>query len=113
MSASRYHFELLHYVWLEGFLNNLLDESDRPVVFDSVEEALEDLQGDFDTWADEIRRGERDREEAFDPEELSMRCVETDARCGFLLVGRKLVLVSDRQFKSKRDFERINSTGLF
>lgn len=49
MSASRYHFELLHYVWLEGFLNNLLDESDRPAVFNSVEEALGDLQGDFDT----------------------------------------------------------------
>jgi len=115
MSASRYHFELLHYVWLEGFLNNLLDESERPVVFNSVEEALEDFQRDFDTWAEEIRRGERDREEAFDPEEFSVRCVETDACCEFKLVGGKLVLIAKdgRKLKSKSVLEKINRTGLF
>jgi len=113
MNASCHHFELLHYVWLEGYINNLLDECDRPIVFDSVEEVLAELQDDFDIWAEEIRTGERQCKEKFDTKEFMVRCVETDARCGFMLVNRKLVLVSDCQFQSKQDLERINSTGLF
>jgi len=115
MSISHYHFELLHYVWLEGFTNNLLDAFDEPVVFNSIEEALEDLQDDFDTWTEEIRKGEREREEAFDPKEFSVRCVETDAHCELKLANGKLILIANdrRKLKSKLDFEEINRTGLF
>jgi len=76
---------------------------------------LEELQGDFDTWADEIRRGEREPEEAFDPEEFSVRCVETGACCEFKLAGGTLVLIANdgRKLESKSVFENINRTGLF
>lgn len=115
MTTSHHHFELLHCIWLNEFINNLLDEHDKPIVFDSVEEALADLQDDFDTWAEEIRRGERERDEGFSPEEFLVRCVETDAPCELKLVGKKLVLISNggRQLRSKRDFVRINRIGLF
>ena len=108
-----YRFELLNYVWLEGFRSYIFDEHDKPFLFSSIEEAIEELQDDFDTWAQEIKDGER--EYGFDAEEFMIRCVETNACCNVELLNGKLHLVPDdrRARVPRQEYERINRTGLF
>lgn len=110
---SEYGFELLNYVWLEGYCAYILDAKDQSYRFDSIEEALSELQEDFDTWASEIRRDER--EDGYEPEEFMIRCIETREVCSVQIIAEKLRLVSPDTGKVIQgvDYERINRTGHF
>lgn len=110
---SKYSFELLNYVWLEGYCTYILDANDQSYRFHSIEEALLELQEDFDTWASEIRRGER--EDGYEPEEFMIRCTETGALCGVQMIKERLYLMSldTAKIVQSTDYHRINSTGSF
>ena len=84
-------------------------------MFDSIEEAIEELQDDFDIWAQEIKDGERESDCSFSAEEFMIRCVGTDSRCNVELSAGKLCLVSiDRgNVIPSQEYMRINQTGLF
>lgn len=59
-------YEILQFSLLEGWVNNLYDSYNMPYVFESLEEAVEELQGEFDTWKAEIECGARAEEEGYD-----------------------------------------------
>lgn len=107
-------FEVLNYTWCDGYINSYLDDHGLPVVFDCIEDALDDLQHDFDIWADQVRSGERAPECAFDDEEFLIRCVNTGTTCNVQLVLGTLFLVTDDLEYIKREcFPEINRTGEF
>ena len=80
MNKCGLSFELLNYVWLEGFVSYYFDINDKPLRFPSLNEALAELQDDFDIVAQEIADGGREPDCGLSPEEFQIRCVETDAR---------------------------------
>ena len=53
-------YELLQYSLCDGWVNNLLDGGGEPCVFATLEEAVAELQGEFEDWNAEIESGERD-----------------------------------------------------
>ena len=59
-------YEILQFSLLEGWVNNLYDSDNMPYVFESLEEAVEELQEEFDTWQAEIECGARSEEEGYD-----------------------------------------------
>ena len=96
MSVSGYSFELLNHVWLEGDCPYYFDGDGHPLRFPSLEDALAELQDDFDTWAREMEDGEREPDCGFSPEEFEIRCVETDERFGVDLTDGKLRIGSSQ-----------------
>ena len=77
MDTNSRTFELLNYVWLEGFRPYYLDGNGEPLGFSSLEEALAELQDDFDLVAQEIADGDRDADCGFSPEEFKIHCIQT------------------------------------
>ena len=59
-------YEILQYSLCEGWINNLYDGGDCPYVFSSIEEAVAELQEEFDDWQAEIEAGDRDEEDGYD-----------------------------------------------
>jgi hypothetical protein len=113
MEQACHRFELLAYIWVDGFCSYVFDEDDKPFLFDSLEEAVAELQDDFDIWAQQIGDGER--EYGFDPEEFMIRCVTTDARCRLELSDGRLRLVSveSGEVIHGQEYGRVNRSGLF
>ena len=90
--SASHRFELLTYIWCDGFRSYVFDEQDKPLVFDSIEEAVAELQEDFDIWARQLRDGKRGYD--FDPSEFRIKCLESNERCDLELFNGKLRLVS-------------------
>jgi hypothetical protein len=59
-------FEILQYSLCEGWINNLYDGNENPYVFATLEEAMAELQEEFDDWQTEIEAGYRDEEDGYD-----------------------------------------------
>lgn len=59
-------YEILQFSLCEGWVNNLYDGNDNPYVFTTMEEAITELQEEFNDWQAEIDAGERDKDEAYD-----------------------------------------------
>ena len=55
----------MHYSVCEGWINNLYDTDDDPYVFSTLEEAIAELQEEFDEWQAEVEAGERDEDERY------------------------------------------------
>ena len=70
-------YEILQYSLCEGWINNLYDSSDSPVVFASLEEAIAELQEEFDDWQTEIKAGDRDEEAGYDITTFQIVCNKT------------------------------------
>ncbi len=56
----------MQYSVCEGWINNLYDTDDDPYVFSTLEEAIAELQEEFDEWQAEVEAGERDEDERYD-----------------------------------------------
>lgn len=107
-------FEVLSYTWCDGFINSYLDDDESTVIFDCIEEAMEDLQHDFDIWSDQVRSGERAPETVFEDKEFLVRCVNTEMECKVQLVLGTLFLVTDDgEYIKRESFSEINRTGEF
>jgi len=52
-------FEILQFSLCEGWVNNLFDGNNKPHVFATLEEAIAELQEEFDDWQAEMRKGKR------------------------------------------------------
>jgi hypothetical protein len=51
-------FEILQFSLCEGWVNNLYDSIENPYVFATLEEAIAELQEEFDDWQAEIEAGD-------------------------------------------------------
>jgi len=64
MSYSGY--EIFQYSLCEGWINNLYDSDNKPYIFGTIEEAIVELQSEFDDWRSEIECGERNKSDGHD-----------------------------------------------
>ncbi|MBI5846549.1 MAG: hypothetical protein HZB31_01095 [Nitrospirae bacterium] len=85
--------EILQYSLCEGWINNLYDDNDCPYVFASLEEAIAELQEEFDDWQAEIATGERDEEDSYDISTFQIACNITGVAYELDLVAGKVVVI--------------------
>ena len=62
----------------EGWVNNLYDSNENPYVFATLEEAIAELQEEFDDWQAEIEAGDRDEEDGYDISTFQIICNATE-----------------------------------
>ncbi len=87
-------YEILQYSLCDGWVNNLLDGEDKPCVFATLEEAVAELQGEFDDWSAEMRSGERDADDGYDIGTFQIKCAATGALHSLDLVAGRVALIS-------------------
>lgn len=85
-------YEILQYSLCEGWINNLYDSSDCPYVFATIEEAVAELQEEFDDWQTEIDIGDRDKEEEYDIRSFQIICNATGVRHELDLIDGKVTV---------------------
>jgi hypothetical protein len=114
MDKSSYGFELLNYVWLEGYCGWVFGD-EGSIRFPSLGEAVAELQDDLDTWAREIRDGERKPDQSYAPDEFLIRCVETNDTCGVDFIdGRvEIVALGTGRVIPRSEYGEIERTGWF
>lgn len=74
---SKNGYEILQFSLCEGWINNLFDGNDKPYVFTTLEEAIAELQEEFDDWQAEIESGSRRKDEGYDICTFRIICNET------------------------------------
>lgn len=68
----------MQYSICNGWINNLYDGNDNPYVFSTLEEAIAELQEEFDNWKAEIETGTRGEDEGYDIENFKIACKMTE-----------------------------------
>lgn len=86
-------FEILQYSICEGWVNNLFDGNDNPYVFSTIEEAIAELQEEFDDWLVEIEIGDRTEEDGYDISTFQIICDKTGIAYGLDLIAGKVVVI--------------------
>jgi hypothetical protein len=86
-------FEILQFSLCEGWINNLYDGGDSPYVFTTIEEAIAELQEEFDDWQAEIEAVDRDEGERFDIATFQIICNKTGVAYELDLVAGKVVVI--------------------
>lgn len=86
-------FEILQFSLCEGWINNLYDSNDNPYVFSTVEEAITELQEEFDDWQNEIETGEREEEDDYDISTFQIACNKTGVAYELALVDGNVAVI--------------------
>lgn len=89
---KRRGYEILQFSLCEGWVNNLYDGNEQPFVFATIEEALSELQEEFDDWANEIVAGIRGKDEGYDIGEFQILCAETSKVYELGLKGGEVII---------------------
>ena len=93
LSMPNSGYEILQFSICDGWVNNLYDGKDKPYIFATLEEAITELQEEFDEWYAEIKAGERDKDEGYDICTFQILCDATGEVYALDLIEGK-VLVS-------------------
>jgi hypothetical protein len=86
-------FEILQFSLCEGWINNLYDSNDNPYIFSTLEEAIAELQEEFDDWQSEIENGEREEEDGYDIFTFQIICNKIGIAYALDLVAGKVVII--------------------
>lgn len=89
-----YGFEILQYSLCEGWINNLYEGNDCPYVFSTIEEAVAELQDEFDDWQSEIEAGERSEEDGYDISTFQIVCNKTGVAYELGLISGKVMVIN-------------------
>ncbi len=71
-------YEILQFSLCEGWANNLYDGNDSHYFFTTIEEAIAELQEEFDDWQAEIETGTRAEDEGYDIGSFQIACNTTE-----------------------------------
>lgn len=85
-------FEILQYSLCEGWVNNLYDGNDNPYVFATLEEAIAELQEEFNEWQAEIEAGERSKGDGYDICTFQIICKATGVVYELDLIEGKVIV---------------------
>jgi hypothetical protein len=85
-------YEIMQYSICDGWINNLYDGNNDPYVFSSLEEAIAELQEEFDDWQAEIENGDRDEDERYDISSFEIVCNTTGLVYALDIVDRKVIV---------------------
>ena len=86
-------YEILQYSLCEGWVNNLYIDSDTPYVFATLEEAVCDLQDEFDDWQAEVINGLRGEDEDYEIEAFRIIDNNTGIVYELDLIEQQIVIV--------------------
>jgi hypothetical protein len=86
-------FEILQFCMCEGWVNNLYDGNDKLCVFVTLEEAIAELQEEFDDWQAEIQAGDRNDEDGYEISTFQIICNKTGVAYVLDLVAGKVVVI--------------------
>lgn len=115
-NSSRTHeFEVLLYMYFDGWTGFAYDEYDHPVKFGAVEEALADLHDAFRIWDQQILDGERTSDQSFSPDDFAIRSVLTGEMCPIAVSKNEVSLrcKGGKSLASQIELGKINVTGRF
>jgi hypothetical protein len=87
-------FEILQFSLCEGWVNNLYDGNENPYVLATLEEAVAELQEEFDDWQAEIEAGDRDEEDGYDIATFQIGCSATGVVYELDLIGGRVIVFS-------------------
>ena len=85
-------YEIFQYSLCEGWVNNLYDGNDNPYVFTTLEEAIAELQEEFNEWQAEIEAGERGEDDGYDICTFQIICNATCVVYGLHLIEGKVIV---------------------
>ena len=91
---TNFGYEILQYSLCEGWSNNLYDSSNMPYVFVTIEDAIAEVQDEFDDWRSEIICGERGENEGYDINTFQIVCNATGVIYDLDFVEGKVIVVS-------------------
>lgn len=91
-------YEIIQYSLCEGWINNLYDGSDCPYVFTTIEEAVAELQEEYDDWHAEIEAGERGTDDEYDISLFQITCNTTGVQYGLNLIEGKVIVTHGFSF---------------
>lgn len=80
LAIKKSGYEILQYSLCEGWINNLYDGNDIQYVFATIEEAVAELQEEYDDWHAEIETGERSKDDRYDISSFQIICNATGVR---------------------------------
>ena len=86
-------FEILQFSLCEGWVNNLYDGNNNPYIFDKLEDAIAELQEEFDYWQAEIDAGERSQDEGYDICTFQIICNATGVVYDLDLIEGKVMVL--------------------
>ena len=87
-------YEILQFSLCEGWVNNLFDGTDKPYVFSTLEEAITELQEEFDDWQAEIESGTRGKDEGYDICTFRIICNTTGVVYELDLIGDNVIVLN-------------------
>jgi len=85
-------YEILQFSVCDGWINNLYDEKNKPCVFATLEDAIAELQDEFDEWHAEIKAGERGKDEGYDICTFQVKCIATSVVYALDLIEGKVLV---------------------
>jgi len=91
---TNFGYEILQYSLCEGWINNLYDSSNMPYIFVTIEDAIAEVQDEFDDWRMEVQAGERGEDEGYDINTFQIVCNATGVIYDLDFVEGKVIVVS-------------------
>ncbi|MBI5098382.1 MAG: hypothetical protein HZB30_03975 [Nitrospirae bacterium] len=91
-------YEIVQYSLCEGWVNNLYDGNDDPYVFTTIEEAIAELQEEYDDWQAEIEAGERGKDYGYDIRSFQIICNATGVMYELDLIEAKVIVTHGFSF---------------
>jgi hypothetical protein len=85
-------YEIMQYSICDGWINNLYDSNDNPYIFSTLEEAIAELQEEFDDWEAEIKNGDREEDDGDDICNFQIVCSATGILYELDLIDREVVV---------------------
>jgi len=91
---TNFGYEILQYSLCEGWINNLYDSSNMPYIFVTIEDAIAEVQDEFDDWRMEVQAGERGEDVGYDINTFQIVCNATGVIYDLDFVEGKVIVVS-------------------
>ena len=82
----------MQYSICDGWINNLYDGNDNPYVFSTLEEAIAELQDEFNDWKAEIENSDRGEDDGYDICNFQIVCDATGIVYALDLIEGKVII---------------------
>ena len=82
----------MQYSICDGWINNMYDSNDNPYVFSTLEEAIAELQDEFNDWQSEIENDDRDVDDGYDICNFQIVCNVTGIVYSLDLIEGKVII---------------------
>ena len=85
-------YEIMQYSLCDGWINNLYDGNDDPYVFSTLEEAIAELQEEFNDWQAAMENGDRGEDDGYDVSNFQIVSNPTGVLYALDLIDGKIII---------------------